>query len=119
GYDAFAHPGQYRFLARTPYQLVDVGAHGHPCPRDELDTVLGHRRYRWRIDNPRVNGELHSIEHVASRQIDRRSKLKIQRDISLIGGDQGLDYVIDVPSRQIVSLNLVGGNIEAGFCGGN
>jgi len=67
--DSLTHPGQDRLLSSAADQLVDVRPDGHPRLGDELDAVLGHGGHRWRIDDLRVDGQLHGIENVPPGQV--------------------------------------------------
>ena len=107
--DALADARQDCFLAGTADQLLDVGANRYASLGNELDTVFGHGGNRRRVDDLRVYGHLHSLEDVASRQVDSRSHLEGKVDVCFRGGDQRVDDLLDVSARQVVRLQFVAG----------
>ena len=83
GHDALADTGQDRLLPRPADEPVDVRPHRHARSGDELDPVLRHRGDLRRLDHARVDGNLHRVEHVPSREVDRGGLPKRQLDARL------------------------------------
>ena len=82
----------------------------------ELDAVLGHGvDRRGVVDDLGLHRHLHRLEHVAAGQVDGRGALEGQRDVGLVGRDQGVDHPHDVAAGQVVRLQVVDGDVEPGL----
>jgi len=103
------------FLAGAADEPVDVRAHRHA--RDDLDgdAVLGHGGDARRGDDLRVDAHLHGFENVAAGQVDGGCPLERHVDARLVGRDQRRHDVADVPAREVVRLELIDGQRDAGF----
>ena len=106
--DTFAHTCQRGFLAGTADQLFDIGTHRHARLGDQLDTVFRHGRHGRGVDDLRVDRHLHRLEHVAARQVDRRSHLEVELNIGLLRRNERMDDIGNVAARQEMRLQLVG-----------
>src|SRR5699024_3883910 len=62
---------------------------------------------------------LNGFQHVPARQVDGGGPFKFQVDVGPLGGDQGVDHPVHVAACQVMGLQLVDGQIDAGFGGLN
>ena len=88
--------------------MFDIGTHRHARLGDQLDTVFRHGRHGRGVDDLRVDRHLHRLEHVAARQVDRRSHLEVELNIGLLRRDERMDDIGNVAARQEMRLQLVG-----------
>ena len=119
GDDALAHSGEHGLFAGAADELFDVGTHGHSGLGDELDTVLSHCRYGRGVDNLGVDRHLHGFEHVAAGEVDGGCHLEVEGDIRLVGRNEGHYHLGDIALSEIVGLELVGLEGQAGLRSGN
>src|ERR1043166_9631307 len=93
-------------------------AHGHPRLYLRADAVLGdavdcRSSHRWirRVDHFRINTRAHGLKHglagAFGRQIDRASAIEIERNASLIRGDQSENYLSDIAPGEIMRFEWI------------
>src|SRR5690606_1034051 len=82
---------------------------------DQLDAVLGDGGDVRRLDDARVDGHAHGVQHVAAGEVDGGGPVEGQRDARLVGGDEGVHHPIHVPTGQVVGFELVLVHLDAGL----
>ena len=102
--DAFADAGDNRLFAGATHQLLDAGAHGNTGNGMQLDAVESHGGNLRGGNHLRVHGHLHGFQHVTAGEVDGRGFLKVQLDVSLVGGNEGLDYAEHVTAAKVVGF---------------
>ena len=110
---------ELEFLTGTADKLVDIGTNRHAGLAYKLDTVLGHGRYRRSVDDLGIHRHLDSLENITSGQVDSCSRLEIQRNVRLVGGNKGIDHLYDIALGKIVRLQLIGLQRQACLGAGN
>ena len=116
------HAGDDRFFGRPAHELFEVRADGHAGPHHHLDAVAGHRfqrpaRFRGigTVDDFGIHARADRGEQIPSRQVDRLGGLPVDFNLGPIRGDQRLDDVRHISSRQVMGLQGLGGDgIDAG-----
>ena len=119
GYDTLADAGQDGLLAGSSDQLLDVGAHGHPGLGYHLYAVLCHGCHGRCVDDLGVDGHLHGLEYITAGQVDGGSHLEVQGNVGLVGGDEGVHHVGNIALCQIMRLESIGVQFQAGFRAGH
>ena len=117
--DTFTDAGEDGLFTGTANELLDVGAHGDAGFGDKLDTVLGHGGPRRRVNDLGVDGGLDGLEHVATGEIDGCGSVEVEVHVGLVGTDEGVDNGVDMSAGEVVSLEVVLLDFQAGFSGGN
>jgi hypothetical protein len=115
GDDALTDAGEDRLLARAADEPVDVRAHGHAGERLQFDPVLGDARDHRGLDDLGVHRHANGFQRVTPGKVDGRGLLEGQGDLRAVGGDQRLHHPLDVPASQVVRLQLVRRDVDAGL----
>ena len=115
GDNAFAHAGHDGFFTCTADQAFYVGANCDARGGFDLYAVFGNGGDHGGGDDFGVDADLHGFEYVAPGKVNGGGAFGCQADARFVCGDECVDDVFDMTSRQIVGFEKCGGNVEARF----
>ena len=117
-HNPLAHAGDDCLFGRPANQLIQIGAHGHPGSRPQLNSVFGHP-VECRAGPPLgvgavnhlgVHAGLHGGVDIAAGQVDRRGGVPVEINLGPLRDDQRLHDPLDVPPGQRVGFESLGRN---------
>ena len=130
GDDALADAGDDGFLLRAADEAVEIGADGDAGADLHLDAVLGDAvdgaaaggRVRA-VDDLRIDrgadGFDHAFAGALGGEVDGAGAVPIQRDAGFLRGDERLDGGDDVAAGEVVGLDVIDGDFDAGLFRGD